>query len=108
MYKKKTSPPPLQLPSETCECTPVEAFTDVSSLQADGVGASCGVVDGRAGGLGHSPFIPHLLPIVAAPESHCNIIILGYGDWLLLEGMNKRNNVNTMQFIFFMFIYFNS
>jgi len=56
---------------------------DASSSQADGVGASCWVVDGRAGGLGHGPLIPHLLPVVAAPEPHCDIIIPGYGDGLL-------------------------
>lgn len=59
---------------------------DVSSSQADGVGASRWIVDGRAGGLGHGPFIPHLLPVVAAPESHRDIIIPGYGDGLLLGG----------------------
>lgn len=72
----------------------------MSSLQADGVRASCGVVDGGAGGLGHSPFIPHLLPVVAAPESHCNIVVPGYGDGLLLEGINEVYSVNTMLFIF--------
>lgn len=55
----------------------------VSSSQADGVRASCGVVNGRAGGLGHGPFIPHFLPVVAAPESDCDVIIPGYGDGLL-------------------------
>ena len=55
----------------------------VTSSEANSVGASCRIVDGRAGGLGHSPFIPHLLPVVAAPESHCDIIITRYGDGLL-------------------------
>ncbi len=65
---------------------PVDGCADVSSSQADSVGAPCWIVDGRAGGLGHGPFIPHLLPVVAAPESHCDIVIPGYGDGLLLEG----------------------
>ncbi len=65
---------------------PVDGCADVSSSQADSVGAPCWIVDGRAGGLGHGPFIPHFLPVVAAPESHCDIVIPGYGDGLLLEG----------------------
>lgn len=63
--------------------------------EADGVGASCWIVDGRAGGLGHGPFIPHLLPVVAAPESHCDIIITRYGDGLLLkEEFEEGNRIN--------------
>ena len=47
----------------------------MSSSQANSVGSSGWVVDGRAGGLGHSPLIPHLLPIVAPPEPHTDIVI---------------------------------
>ena len=55
----------------------------VASSQANGVGASGGVVDGGAGGLGHRPLVPHLLAVVAAPEAHRDVIIVGQGDGLL-------------------------
>lgn len=93
-YIKRARPPPLLLPpsvTETCVsvCLLMGVFI-LSPSQADGVGASCRVVNGRTGGLGHSPFIPHFLPVVAAPESHCDIIVPGYGDGLLSEGRRKK------------------
>lgn len=64
--------------------------------QADGVGASRRVVDGRAGGFSHGPFVPHLLSVVAPPEPHRDVIVPGYGDGLLLEGGNKKEkNINV-------------
>lgn len=55
----------------------------VTSSQTNGVRATGGVVDGGAGGLGHRPLVPHLLAVVAAPESHGDIIIVGQRDGLL-------------------------
>ena len=65
-------------------------LTDECSSQADGVGASGRIVDGGAGGLGHGPLVPHLLPVVAAPESHRDIIIPGHRDGLLLQNLGKN------------------
>ena len=62
----------------------------VASSQANGVGAAGGVVDGGAGGLGHRPLVPHLLAVVAAPEAHSDIVVVGQGDGLLdAEKKNK-------------------
>lgn len=61
-------------------------------LQADGVRAPGGVVNGGACRLGHSPFIPDLLPIVTPPEPHAHAITTGQRDWLLhgeREGKKK-------------------
>lgn len=85
MYKKSQATCTLTSTKShrnVCVCISVDGCADVSSSQADSVGASSWIVDGRAGGLGHSPFIPHFLPIVAAPESHRHVIVPGYGDGL--------------------------
>lgn len=60
-------------------------------LQADGVRAPGGVVNGGACRLGHSPFIPDLLSIVTPPEPHAHVITAGQRDRLLHEerGGNK-------------------
>lgn len=80
---KSVTTPVLPLPQSLTETQEsADLCRDASSSQADGVGTACGVVNGRAGGLRHSPFIPNLLPVVTAPESHCDIIVLGYGDGL--------------------------
>lgn len=52
-------------------------------LQADGVRAPGGVVNGGARRLGHSPFIPDLLPVVTPPEPHAHAITTGQRDRLL-------------------------
>lgn len=77
---RSVTTPALPLPPSVTETRESAVW---SSSQADGVRAACGVVNGGAGGLRHSPFIPNLLPIVAAPESHCDIVVPGQGDGLL-------------------------
>lgn len=69
------------------------AISKVASSQANGVGASGWIVDGRAGGLGHGPLVPHLLAIVAAPESNGDIVITGHRDGLLLEELKIKRGI---------------
>lgn len=82
---------------DTSTLTATKFYRDVCanlfSSQANGVRAPCWIVDGGAGGLGHGPFVPHFLPVVAAPESHRDIFISGYGDGLLLEERKREINV---------------
>lgn len=59
-------------------------------LQADGVRAPGGVVNGGAYRLGHSPFIPDLLSIVTPPKAHAHVIATGQRDRLLHEDRKKK------------------
>lgn len=70
----------------------VQGCADVSSSQADGVGPSCWIMDGGAGGFGHGPLVPNLLPVVATPETNSDVITLGHRNGLLLE---ESENVNV-------------
>lgn len=65
----------------------------MGSSQANGVGASGWIVNGRAGGLGHGPLVPHLLAIVAAPESNSDIIVTGHRNGLLLEELKIKRGI---------------
>lgn len=58
----------------------------MSSSEADGVGPSCRIMDGRAAGLGHGPLVPNLLSVVATPETNSDIVTLGHRNGLLSEG----------------------
>lgn len=69
----------------------VQGCAEVSSSQADGVGPSCRVMDGRAGGLGHGPLVPNLLSVVATPETDSDVIALGHRNGLLLGGRGFRS-----------------
>lgn len=64
----------------------VQGCADASSSEADGVGPSCWIMDGRAGGLGHGPLVPNLLSVVATPETNSDVITLGHRNGLLSEG----------------------
>lgn len=61
----------------------VQGCAEASSSQADGVGPSCRVMDGGAGGLGHGPLVPDLLSVVATPETDSDVVALGHGNGLL-------------------------
>lgn len=69
----------------------VQGCAEGSSSQADGVGPTCRVVDGRAGGLRHGPLVPNLLSVVATPETDGDVIALGHRNGLLLGGREFRS-----------------
>lgn len=73
------------------------ASEEFSSSQADGVGAPRWVMDGRTWRLRHGPFVPDLLPIVAAPEPDCDLIFPGYGDGLLLKWTKRRRTFKNTE-----------
>lgn len=66
-----------------------DGWAIVCLSQADGVGAPCWVVDGWAGRLSHRPFVPHLLPVVAAPESHRHLVLPWHTDRLLMTKKDR-------------------
>ena len=46
------------------------------NLEADRVGPAVGIVNGEGDGLGDGPLVPHILPVVDAPEEKLNLISL--------------------------------
>ena len=45
-------------------------------LEADRVGPAVGVVDGEGDGLRDGPLVPHILPVIDAPEVKLKLISL--------------------------------
>ena len=44
------------------------------NLEADRVGPAVGIVNGEGDGLGDGPLVPHILPVVDAPEVKLNLM----------------------------------
>ena len=44
------------------------------NLEADRVGPAVGIVNGEGDGLGDGPLVPHILPVVDAPEVELDLV----------------------------------